>query len=90
MKIFEIIMLVCFGAAWPFSIYYSLASRSTAGKSVVFLYIVLAGYLSGIVHKLINSRDFVIVLYILNSLMVMTDILLYYRNRAIESAKSRR
>ena len=80
MSIFEAIMLVCFGAAWPFSIYKSWKSRSCAGKSVVFLYIVLFGYAAGVTHKLLYSRDWILALYTLTGLMVLTDILLYYRN----------
>lgn len=80
MSIFEAIMLVCFGTAWPFSIYKSWTSRSCAGKSVIFLYIVLLGYAAGITHKILNSRDWVIALYTLNGLMVLADIVLYYRN----------
>jgi len=80
-SIFEIIMLVCFGAAWPVSIYKSYVSREIAGKSVLFLWIIFAGYLSGIVHKLVYNYDFVIYLYALNGMMVMIDIMLYYRNK---------
>jgi len=74
-------MLVCFGAAWPVSIYKSYVSRKIAGKSILFLWIVFAGYLSGIIHKLILSCDIVIYLYALNGVMVMTDIILYYLNK---------
>ena len=80
MSLFEIIMLVCFGAAWPFSIYRSWKSRTTKGKSVWFLWIVLIGYIAGILHKLFHSRDVVTLLYVLNAVMVMTDLALYYRN----------
>jgi hypothetical protein len=79
-SIYEMIMLVCFGSAWPFSIYKSYKSRQNAGKSITFLFIVLAGYAAGIVHKLLYSHDAVIYLYILNTLMVFADILLFYRN----------
>lgn len=82
-QIFEIIMLVCFGAAWPVSIYKSYTSRTIAGKSVVFLLIVLLGYLSGILYKITQNPDFVIWLYIANALMVCIDILLYIRNSAL-------
>lgn len=80
MSIFEAIMLVCFGTAWPFSIYKSWKSRSCSGKSVIFLYIVLLGYAAGITHKILYSPDWIIALYTLNGLMVLTDIILYYRN----------
>ena len=84
MSPFEIIMLMCFGAAWPFSIYKSYKSRSTKGKSVFFLCVILIGYIAGVVHKLLNSYDFVIYLYVLNTLMVSLDIILYLRNKNIE------
>jgi hypothetical protein len=90
MSVFEIIMLTCFGAAWPFSIYKSFKSRRNNGKSVVFLTILVLGYISGIIHKLVFSYDPVIYLYILNSLMVSADIALYFRNRAIESREGKK
>jgi hypothetical protein len=80
-SIFEILMLVCFGAAWPFSIYRSLTSRAIAGKSVVFLIVVLVGYVAGILHKVFYRYDYVIFLYALNGCMVLSDIVLYFRNR---------
>lgn len=80
MSVFEILMLVCFGAAWPASIYKSYVSKQNAGKSLLFLWIVFVGYFFGTIHKLFFNYDLVIVLYILNGCMVMTDILLYYRN----------
>lgn len=88
MSVFEIIMLVCFGAAWPFSIYRSYRSRSTSGKSVAFLFIILIGYISGLVHKVLNNLDLVIVLYGVNAVMVSVDILLYFRNRRFERMKA--
>ena len=80
MSIFEILMLLCFGAAWPINIYKSYKSKSVAGKSVIFLFVVLAGYIAGITHKLLFNADLVIYLYILNAIMVSIDIALYYRN----------
>lgn len=81
MSIYEIIMLVCFGAAWPFSIYKSWKSKTTSGKSFIFLIIVEIGYIAGIFNKLLYSLDGVIYLYLLNALMVFIDILLYCKNR---------
>lgn len=80
MSIFEIIMLLCFGAAWPFSIYKSYKSKSINGKSFLFLLIVLLGYVAGILHKLFYNFDNVIYLYILNMIMVGADMVLYLRN----------
>lgn len=81
MSIFEAVMLLCFGAAWPFSLYRSYRSRTNAGKSLSFLCVVFTGYISGILHKVFFSPDPIIVLYIFNGLMVAGDMLLYLRNR---------
>ncbi len=81
MSVFEIIMLVCFGSAWPFSIYRSWRSKSVAGKSLLFLLVVLTGYLAGILHKVFFHLDRVIILYIVNFTLVFTDIMLYLRYR---------
>ena len=83
MSVFEIVMLVCFGAAWPFSIHRSWRSRQTAGKSLPFLVVIFVGYAAGTLHKLLYRFDHVIVLYILNGAMVLADILLYLRNRML-------
>jgi len=80
-SIFEIIMLIAFGSAWPFSIIKSYRSRQIGGKSIVFLWVVLIGYAAGVIHKLQYNLDKVIFLYLLNSVMVSIDIALYYRNR---------
>ncbi|QVK18665.1 hypothetical protein KHQ81_02835 [Mycoplasmatota bacterium] len=80
MSFFEIGMLICFGFAWPVSIYKSITSKSVSGKSVFFLYVILLGYFFGIVHKIYYDFNSVIYLYIINALMVFIDIILYYRN----------
>ena len=89
MSVFEVIMLVCFGAAWPFSIYRSYRSKSTAGKSIIFLFIILLGYLAGILHKVFFNFDMVIVLYSINFALVAIDILLYFRNRHYEKTAAK-
>jgi len=78
---FEIIMLLCFGASWPFAVYKTWTTKLTAGKSPVFLWLVIIGYLSGMVHKFLHSYDWVVALYLLNTLMVAVDLVLYYRYR---------
>ena len=87
MSYFEIIMLICFGAAWPFSIYRSAVSHSTKGKSLLFMIIVMVGYVAGILHKLYFNYDLVIYLYALNLLMVGADVAFYIRNKKEESKR---
>jgi hypothetical protein len=91
MSIFEVFMLVCFGVSWPISIAKALRTRVVAGKSPIFMVIVILGYTSGIAHKLLFSRDWVIVLYAINLVMVAIDLMLYvkfYRSHENHRAKS--
>ncbi len=88
MSPFEILMLLCFGSAWPVSIYKSWTSRQTGGKSLAFLFIIWSGYVAGTLHKIFFLLDPVIVLYILNAVMVGVDIVLYFRNKRIETEKN--
>lgn len=81
-SIFEILMLLCFATAWPFSIIKQLRTKRTEGKSILFSYIVLAGYLSGFINKIVMDEiNYVIYFYILDFALVLFDIILYYRYR---------
>lgn len=84
MSIFEVLMLICFGFAWPTNIYKSIKSKSIEGKSVIFLYVVFFGYIFGIIHKILKSPDIVIIFYIINAIMVLVDLMLYYRNKKLQ------
>ena len=89
MSIFEAGMLLCFGASWPFSVYKTWKAKSNKGKSLIFLWLVLIGYGCGIAHKLLNSRDWVIAIYVLNATLVLVDIALctiYTRREKLQSA----
>ncbi len=88
MSVFEILMLVCFGAAWPFSIYKSWRTRQVQGKSLLFLVVILVGYISGVLHKLFHHLDWVVFLYAANGAMVAADIALYLRNRLYHTRQS--
>jgi hypothetical protein len=81
MSIFETGMLLCFAASWPMNIIKSLKSRSSKGKSLAFTVTICIGYASGIIHKILFSRDIVMALYILNFTMVAIDIALWFINR---------
>lgn len=85
MSFFEILMLLCFGFAWPVSLRKSWISRTNSGKSVIFLVVIVVGYVAGIIHKILHSRDYVIVLYTLNMAMVSADIVLWFRNDRLDS-----
>ena len=84
MGVFEFLMLCCFCFSWPFSIVKSYRSRSTRGKSLPFMLLIMAGYAFGIVHKIVNGFDWVTWAWMAGLALVSTDALLYWRNRRIE------
>lgn len=89
MKIFECIMLICFGLSWPISVYKSIRSRSTQGKSVVFILAIIIGYISGIAGKIVNNDlSYVLILYCFNLIVVSVDLALYFVNRKREKTLS--
>lgn len=81
-QILECVMLICFGISWPISVYKSITSKSTKGKSVVFLIAILVGYVAGILSKILsNNFSYVLVLYFINFFIVFTDFIIYFINR---------
>ena len=88
MRIFEAGMLLCFGAAWPLNIYKSVKSRTAAGRSMMFQWAILVGYICGIIHKILYSNDIVLYLYILNLVMVAIDTVLYLRNKKLDRQRA--
>jgi hypothetical protein len=79
MSIFEAAMLLCFGISWPISIAKTLRTKVVAGKSPVFMLVIIIGYACGIVHKILFAYDWIIFLYALNMTMVAVDLALYVR-----------
>ncbi len=87
-EILEVTMLVCFGASWPFNVIKSFKARTAKGKSLLFLCLIILGYIAGIISKVINpiymaafgSKWYVLCFYVLNLLMVSADLFLYIRN----------
>ena len=85
----EIGMLVAFGFSWPFNIIKSWRSRTAKGKSVVFEFIAVFGYLIGLYGKIITYQRtgvwaYSIWFYLADIAMVVTDIALYFRNTALD------
>ena len=91
-EILEIIMVVSFGASWPLNVMKSYKARTTKGKSLGFLCLIFFGYIAGIASKLVNPAYmaafadtwYVLFFYVLNLLMVGTDLCLYYRNYMLD------
>lgn len=89
MSIFEVLMLACFGAAWPINIVKSYRSRTAAGRSLTFQWAIILGYICGITHKILYSNDIVLYMYVINLVMVGIDTFLYFRNRRLDMERSK-
>jgi uncharacterized membrane protein len=89
-EILEIIMILCFGASWPFNVIKSYKARTTKGKSLTFLCLIFFGYIAGIVMKAVtfDASQFIkwlsLLVYCLNFIMVGADLLVYIRNYRID------
>lgn len=91
-EILEILMIVSFGISWPMNVIKSWRTRTTKGKSLSFLVLILLGYMAGITSKLVNEaymasfaqKWYVLVFYCINFVMVATDLTLYFRNLRID------
>ncbi|MBR4873757.1 MAG: hypothetical protein IKV00_07960 [Clostridia bacterium] len=95
-EILEIIMIVSFGASWPMNVVKSYRARTAKGKSLGFLLLILFGYVAGITSKLVNeaymanfaAKWYVLFFYVLNFIMVFTDLMLYVRNVRLDRLKA--
>lgn len=86
-NILETAMIICFGISWPLSIIRSYRSKSTKGKSLLFMCFILFGYFCGIASKILtHTYNLAFYFYFPNVIMVSTDIGLYFRNRRLEKA----
>ena len=85
-------MIVCFGISWPINVMKSYKARTAKGKSIVFMCLIVLGYIAGIASKFMNEaymaqfadKWYVLFFYFLNMIMVMADIVLYFRNRKLD------
>ena len=95
-EILEITMIVSFGCSWPLNVIKSYKARTTKGKSLAFLVLVIFGYIAGIASKFVNEaymasfsqKWYVLVFYFLNLAMILTDFILYFRNRRLDKKKA--
>ena len=96
-ELLEITMIVSFGASWPLNVIKSYRARTARGKSLAFLCLIFFGYIAGIASKLVNpaymaaigEKWYVLFFYVLNLLMVGTDLILYARNRRLDKEAER-
>jgi hypothetical protein len=87
-SLFEGVMIICFGLSWPLSIARSIKSKSTKGKSLMFMCFIAFGYVCGLISKFItHTYNLAFWFYFPNIIMVTTDICLYFRNKKIEGTE---
>ena len=95
-EILEIIMIVSFGVSWPMNVIKSYKARTTKGKSLAFVLLILFGYVAGITSKLVNEtymadigrKWYVLFFYVLNFVMVSVDLCLYVRNYRLDKQRA--
>lgn len=96
-ELFEILMLVAFGISWPLNVFKSLKAKTTKGKSLTFLILIFGGYICGVISKLINplymesisTKWYVLLIYVINLIMVGTDLCLYFRNLSYDKKNNK-
>lgn len=78
-ELMEVAMIVAFGFSWPMNVLKSYKVRTTKGKSLTFLLLIFIGYICGITGKLMSPgfKWYVLFFYVLNFIMVGTDLVLY-------------
>ncbi len=95
-ELLEIIMIVSFGISWPMNVMKSIKARTTKGKSLAFLLLILFGYVCGIISKFLNEaymasfskKWYVVVFYIINFCMVSLDLCVYIRNYRLDQKRA--
>jgi hypothetical protein len=91
-ELLEIVMILSFGASWPFNVVRSFKARTAKGKSPTFMLLIIFGYIAGIASKFLNEaymaafseKWYVLFFYFLNLIMVAIDFALYLRNRRLD------
>lgn len=83
--ILETIMLVCFGFSWPMNLIKAYKARSAKNSSLPFILLIITGYIAGISAKIVlGNINYVLVAYLLNLAIVSLNLIVYFRNVALD------
>ena len=83
--ILETIMLVCFGFSWPMNLVKAYKARTAKSTSLPFVLLIIMGYIAGISAKIIlGNINYVLVAYLLNLAIVSLNLVVYFRNVALD------
>ena len=90
-KILEAAMLILFGVSWPFNLLKSIKTKSTKGKSLLFLILIDLGYMAGITSKFFSTTFvwetdwWIFAIYVFNFTFVSADLIMYFINKSKEN-----
>lgn len=89
-KVLEATMIILFGISWPFNLLKSIKSKTTKGKSLLFLILIDIGYIAGITSKFFSTTFvwatdwWIFVIYVINFSFVTADLIVYFINKSRE------
>ncbi|MFH0993519.1 MAG: hypothetical protein V1761_04120, partial [bacterium] len=70
--LFEMLMLLCFGASWPVAVAKAYRARTAKGVSLASSCLILTGYAAGITYKFLSGQtNYVIFFYFFNFSIVL-------------------
>lgn len=93
----EIVMVICFGASWPFNIIKAYKARTTKGTSLLFMSLIGLGYVGGILGKVFTLLEsglswlqwVAFAFYFINLCMIITGLVIYFRNKRLDEQRAR-
>ena len=87
-SILETTMMICFGLSWPINLMKAYRAGTTKGTSLFFIVLIQLGYTAGIAAKLVSGQiNYVLAVYIFNFVMVLGNLIVYFRNRRLDQRK---
>jgi len=84
-SVFETVMLVCFGLSWPLNVMKAYRARTARSTSLPFILLIFTGYIAGITAKITAGQiNYVFAVYLINLAIVFLNIVVYFRNLALD------
>lgn len=88
-QVLEAAMLICFGFSWPMNVYKNFKAKTAKSMSLPFILLIISGYVAGICAKLYSHNvSYVLVVYVLNLLIVLVNVVVYFINRGYDKRKA--
>lgn len=83
--ILETVMLICFGFSWPMNLIKAYKAKTAKSTSLPFILLIITGYIAGIAAKIaLGNINYVLVAYLLNLAIVSLNLVVYFRNVALD------